>query len=190
MKKKSYKLFAVLIFISIIPISSAAQEINTLYYMDRIPQMSLMNPGRQPVCNFYLNLPGISDVNMNLGNNSLSYNDVIMESPVNDSLITFLHPDANIDDFLNTLKPKNSFFTQFSTTLIGFGFRAGESYFSFHARGKSDLRFSYPRDIMTFITKGNKKGGHTDLSNFNLYSNQYLEFHLKKLHYTFFLKDF
>lgn len=176
MKKKIFRLFALLVFTSVIPASLKAQEISTLYYMDRIPQMSLMNPARQPVCNFYLNMPGISDINMNIGNNSLTYNDVIMDSPVNDSLITFLHPDANIDDFLNTLEPKNSFFTQFSTTLFGFGFRAGESYFSFHAREKSSLKFSYPRDLITFITKGNIKGEETDLSNLNLYTNHHLEY--------------
>lgn len=176
MKKKINRIFISLIFIAGISVSAIAQEVNTLYYMDRIPQMSLMNPARQPVCNFYLNLPGISDVNLNAGNNSLTYNDVIMESPVNDSLITFLHPDANVDDFLNTLKPRNSFFTQFSTTLLGFGFRDGERYFSFHAREKSELKFSYPKDLITFITKGNTKGEALDFSNLNFSTNHYLEY--------------
>ncbi|MFP4619983.1 MAG: DUF5723 family protein [Bacteroidales bacterium] len=178
MKKNLRSICTVLILISVIPSAAMAQEVNTLYFMDRIPQMSLMNPARQPVCNFYLNMPGISDINMNLGNNSLTYNDIIMESPVNDSLITFLHPDANLDDFLNTLKPKNSFFTQFSTNLLGFGFRAGKGYFSFHAREKSALKLTYPRDLMTFITKGNMKGEHVNLSNLNLYTNHYLEYSL------------
>ena len=178
MKRKICRIVALLVFISIIPVLSYTQEVNTLYYMDRIPQVSLMNPAKQPVPNGYLNLPAISDINMNIGNNTLTYDDIIMESPVNDSLITFLHPDANTDDFLNTLKPKNSYFTQFSTNLLGFGFRLGQSYLSFHARQKSSLKFSYPKDLMTFITKGNTKGEYTSLSNFDLLTNHYLEYSL------------
>jgi hypothetical protein len=141
--------------------------------------MSLMNPGRQPVCNFYLNLPGISDVNLNIGNNSLTWDDVILESPVNDSLLPILHPDvpdSDLDEFLNTLKTKNSIFTQFSTNILGFGFRAGDSYLSFHVREKSGFRFSYPKDLMRLITRGNLKGQNTNFTHFNLFTNHYLEY--------------
>lgn len=160
------------------PLSSMGQETNTMYFMPRIPQMSFMNPAFQPECNFYLSFPGISEVNMNLGNNTLAYSDVIFQSPVSDSLITFLHPEANTSSFLNRLNPSNSLFTEFSTNLFGFGFRSGNGYFSFHLKQRSDLQAAYPKDFMTLLLEGNQnmKGETMDFSNFNLFTNHHLEY--------------
>lgn len=180
MSAKTYKHLLITFFLLSIPFWSSAQQTNTMYYMPRLPQMSFMNPAFQPECTFYLGLPAVSEVNLNLGNNTLAYNDIIMESPVNDSLITFLHPDADLDDFLGQLKPSNSLFTEFSTNLFGFGFRAGSNYFSFHVREKSAFSFGYPRDFMSFLLKGNTnmKGQTMDFSNFNLFTNHHLEYSL------------
>jgi len=155
-----------------------SQHSQTLYYMDRLPQITNMNPASQPVCNFYLGLPAISGINLNIGNNALSLSEVIFDSPTNDSLITFLHPDANVDDFLNNLDDKNSFFTEFSMNLLSFGFRAGNSYFSFGVMEKSELSLSYPRDLMSLMLKGNKLGKTQEIGNFNMFSNNYLEYAL------------
>lgn len=149
-----------------------------MYYMPRLPQMSFMNPAFQPECNFYLSFPGVSEINLNVGNNSLAFDDVIFESSVSDSLITFLHPQANTGEFLDKLNPSNSFFTEFSTNILGFGFRAGRGYLTFHIKQRSDFQFGYPRDFATLLLVGNQdmKGQTMDFSNFNLYSNHHLEY--------------
>jgi len=178
MIKKAKKLLIFGFFALVIPVVSSAQQTNTMYFMPRLPQMSFMNPAFQPECNFYLSFPGISEVNLNMGNNSLSYNDIIFDSPVNDSLITFLHPQAEPADFLSQLKPSNDLFTEFSTNIFGFGFRAGQGYFSFHIKERSQLNFSYPKDFMTFLLEGNQqmKGQTMDLNHFNLFTNHHLEY--------------
>ena len=178
MIKKAKKLLIFGFFALVIPVVSSAQQTNTMYFMPRLPQMSFMNPAFQPECNFYLSFPGISEVNLNMGNNSLSYNDIIFDSPVNDSLITFLHPQADPADFLSQLKPSNDLFTEFSTNIFGFGFRAGQGYFSFHIKERSQLNFSYPKDFMTFMLEGNQqmKGQTMDFNHFNLFTNHHLEY--------------
>lgn len=180
MIKKAKRLLIFVFFSLTIPLVSSAQETNTMYFMPRLPQMSFMNPAFQPECNFYLSLPGISEVNLNLGNNSLTYNDVIFDSPVNDSLITFLHPQADPANFLSQLKPSNDLFTEFSTNIFGFGFRAGQGYFTFHVKERSELNFSYPKDFMTFLLEGNHqmKGQTMDFNHFNLFTNHHLEYSL------------
>jgi hypothetical protein len=157
-----------------------SQHSQTLYYMDRLPQITTMNPAAQPECNFYLGLPGISGINLNIGNNSLNYEDIIFDSPVNDSLITFLHPDANVDDFLNNLKEDNNLFTELSANLLSFGFRAGESYIHFGIMEKSELYFSYPKDLASLLLKGNKQfaGTSAQFGNFAMTSNNYIEYSL------------
>ena len=162
------------------PLNSLGQETNTMYYMPRIPQMTFMNPAFQPECNFYLSFPGISEVNVNLGNNTLAYRDVIFQSPVSDSMITFLHPEANTAEFLSRLNPSNSLFTEFSTNLFGFGFRSGNGYFSFHLKQRSDLQAAYPKDFMTLLLEGNQNmtGETMNFSKFNLFTNHHLEYSL------------
>ncbi|MBS3807194.1 MAG: hypothetical protein KGY60_06785 [Bacteroidales bacterium] len=180
MIKKAKRLLIFVLFSLTIPLVSSAQETNTMYFMPRLPQMSFMNPAFQPECNFYLSLPGVSEVNLNLGNNSLTYNDVIFDSPVNDSLITFLHPQADPSNFLSQLNPSNDLFTEFSTNIFGFGFRAGPGYFTFHVKERSELNFSYPKDFMTFLLEGNQQmqGQTMDFNHFNLFTNHHLEYSL------------
>ena len=180
MTNKIRKLLIFTVFSLAIPLTSAAQQTNTMYFMPRLPQVSFMNPAFQPECTFYLSLPGISEVNLNMGNNSLTYNDVIFDSPVNDSLITFLHPQAKPQDFIRQLKPSNDLFSEFSTNIFGFGFRAGQGYFSFHIKERSELNFSYPKDFMAFLLEGNQqmKGQTMDFSNFNLFTNHHMEYSL------------
>ncbi len=180
--KKIISLFIIFFSITI----AYSQHSQTLYYMDRLPQITTMNPASQPECGFYLMFPGISGVNFNAGNNTLNYNDVIYNSPTSDSLITFLHPTADIDDFLNKLKTNNDIFADLSTGIFGMGFRTGDSYVSFNILQKSEFRMSYPKDLAVLALKGN--GGDEFLGNtanfgdFSIFSNNYLEFSLGYSH--------
>ncbi|MFP4524808.1 MAG: DUF5723 family protein [Bacteroidales bacterium] len=172
------KLLILNFFLIALALTSFGQHSQSLYYMDRLPQIHTMNPALQPTCNFYMGFPGISGVNLNIGNNSLAYEDIIFKSPVNDSLITFLHPDADVDDFLGQLKDRNSFFTEFSTNIFSFGFRAGEGYFSFGVMEKSDMSLTYPKDLARLLLKGNSqyKGETVEFGNLSVASNNYLEY--------------
>jgi hypothetical protein len=146
--------------------------------MDRLPQITTMNPASQPECNFYLGFPGVSGINLNVGNNSLNFSEIIFDSPYNDSLITFLHPDADVNDFLDNLNENNSLFTEFSMNLLSFGFRANKGYFSFRVMEKSEVSFGYPKDLMSLLLKGNELGASQKIGNFNVFSNNYLEYSL------------
>lgn len=174
--KKLISLFIILFTATI----AYSQHSQTLYYMDRLPQITTMNPSSQPECNFYLFFPGVAGTSLNVGNNTLNYNDIIFENQELDSLVTFLHPTSNINDFLNKLEPQNDIFADISATIFGMGFRAGEGYFSFNVMHKSELRMSYPKDLATMALKGNEAflGETANLGDFSLFSNNYLEFSL------------
>ncbi|MFC2096590.1 DUF5723 family protein [Bacteroidota bacterium] len=136
----------------------SAQDAQTLYYMNRIPQSTLMNPAMQPKCNFFLGLPVVSSLQMDAGNNRLSLTDVIMKHPTEDSLITFLHPDAefNTTDFLSKLDENNFFYEDFRTDLLSFGFRVKTWYFSFNLSEKFSTSINYPKDLMVLALEGNR----------------------------------
>lgn len=181
------KLLILYTFLFALTLTSFGQHSKTLYYMERLPQIHTMNPALQPTCNFYLGFPGISATNLNIGNNSLSYEDVIFKSSANDSLITFLHPTADVDDFIGNLKDRNTFFTEFSTNIFSFGFRAGDGYFSFGVMEKSELSLAYPKDLASLLLKGNSqfKGETIEFGNLSVASNNYLEYGLGYSHKVF-----
>ena len=55
----------------------SAQVTNTIYFMDRIPQRNQLNPAFQPACNLYIGCPGLSTIQLGIGNNSLTMEDAI-----------------------------------------------------------------------------------------------------------------
>lgn len=136
----------------------SAQDVQTLYYMKRVPQSTFMNPAMQPSCNFFLGLPVISSIQIDAGNNRLALTDIIMKHPTNDSLITFLHPDAefNTNDFLSKLDKNNFFYEDFRTDLLSFGFRLNTWYFSFNLSEKLSTTLNYPKDLLVLALQGNQ----------------------------------
>ncbi len=158
MNKNIIRIYLIVISIFIINVVSVAQDSQTLYFMNRVPQSTFMNPAIQPKCNFFFGLPVVSSVQVGVGNNRLSLTDVVMKHPSNDSLITFLHPDAvfNQSDFLAKLDENNFYYEDFSTDLLSFGFRTGEMYFTFNISEKFYMAVNYPKDLMEFALKGNE----------------------------------
>jgi hypothetical protein len=177
-KKVLFTIISLLFFV--VPL--LAQDSQTLYYMNRVPQSTLMNPAMQPTCNFYLGLPVVSSFQIDAGNNRLSLTDVIMQHPTEDSLITFLHPDAefNETDFLGQLKGNNFFYEDFRTDLLAFGFRVNSWYFSFNLSEKFSAAINYPKDLMAFALDGNRNfvNSNIDLSYLGVNSTFYREYGL------------
>jgi hypothetical protein len=179
---KFKKLFLVLLVLHFFTEFATAQDSQTLYFMNRIPQSSFMNPALQPKCNFFLGLPVVSSLQIGVGNNRLALTDVVMKHPTNDSLITFLHPDAEFDksDFLAKLDDNNFFYQDFSTDLLSFGFRTGTWYFTFNVSEKFNMSINYPKDLMTLALEGNQNfiNSNSDLSYLGVNSTFYREYGL------------
>jgi hypothetical protein len=133
-----------------------AQFSNTLYFMDRVPQYQELNPAFQPKCNMFYGWPGLSGFQGDVGNNSISANDVLYFDKQLDSLITFMHDSASKAKFINHLKNENSFFSDMQVSIINFGFRVSSFYFTFGINEKFSMDFSYPRDFVKFAINGNR----------------------------------
>lgn len=179
---KLKKLFIVLLVFCFVSELAFAQDSQTLYYMNNVPQSTFMNPAIQPKCNFFLGLPVVSSLQIGVGNNRLALTDVIMKHPTQDSLITFLHPDAQFDksDFLAKLDDNNFFYEDFSTDLLSFGFRTGTWYFTFNVSEKFNTSINYPKDLMILALEGNQSfiNSNSDLSYLGVNSTFYREYGL------------
>jgi hypothetical protein len=133
-----------------------------------LPQNHLLNPALRPSNSFYLGLPALTGININLNNNFVNFSDIIMPSKTQDSLISFLHPDYNVDNFISKLKDKNFLAPEVNIQLFGLGFNAGKDLYVFlDIVDRIEGNVVFPIDLFKLGLKGNGDfvGKTIDLSN-------------------------
>jgi hypothetical protein len=176
-RKLRYILFGFLVII--IP-EIHAQNSNVMYYMN-LPQNHLLNPALRPSNSFYLGLPAITGIDVNLNNNFIGFSDVFMKGQTSDSIITFLHPDNKIDDFIKNLKKINYLAPDVNIQLFGLGFSAGKDmYIFFDIVDRVESKVSFPGDLIKLGLLGNEQflGDKIDLTGFGADAKYYREYGL------------
>ncbi|MFZ5941954.1 MAG: DUF5723 family protein [Bacteroidota bacterium] len=141
----------------------SAQVPTSLYFMRGVPQSNWINPAYQPDCKLYLGIPVAAPLRFDLTSGTLAYDDVIFKSATMDSLITFLHPEADKQAFLDKLKPVNHLSTEVGFTLASFGFKANKSFFSFYLTPRIEADITYPGDLARMLINGPDTAGSFDL---------------------------
>jgi hypothetical protein len=152
------------ILISLFDVSG--QNSQAMYYMN-LPQNHLMNPALRPSNSLYIGLPALSGVNVTMNNNFINFSDLIIKDQSSDSIISFLHPDYNIDNFIAKLNDKNSLSPQASVQLFGLGFTVGKNNYVFlDINDRLEGNAVLPGDLLELILKGNEGfvGSEIDLS--------------------------
>lgn len=158
------KLLIILTIVIALPALLSAQNSRTLYFMN-LPQNRLLNPAFRPSDSVNIALPA-SGFGMSFNNNWLNFSDLIVKGR-SDSLITFIHPDYDPDDFLAGIRQKNTFDFDFSLQLLGLGFNAGKTgYLFIDVNERFFMRTALPGDLFKFALKGNEPfaGNYLDLS--------------------------
>lgn len=159
---------------------AAGQSSQILYYMN-LPQNHLMNPALHPTNSFYIGLPVISGINVNVSNNFLNFSDLFSKSSASDSVYSFLSSDARTDAFLEKVNKKNSISPQISIPALGFGFSAGKGlYFFFDINERVEANAVIPGDIIKLALKGNEAfvGDKINLSSLRMDMRYYREYGL------------
>lgn len=164
----TFTIIALLLFIK--NNTANAQDGNTIYFMQNIPQSNYSNPALFPNCKFYLGFPGASSLFFNINNGSFSYNDIFTRR-ADDSLI------IDNDKLLNALSDNNKLSYEISEQLFAMGFRLRKNYFSFGINYKMNTNFNYTKDFITFLLKGNEPfiGKTANLGDSKLGLNSYSE---------------
>ena len=158
--------YLLILITSIFLTEVSAQNSQTLYYMN-LPQNHMLNPALRPSNSLYIGLPAISGINLNINNNFVNFSDIFMNGQPSDSVITFLHPKNNVDDFLGKIRNKNSLEPQLSVQLFGLGFSIGKgSYVFLDINERFEGNMVMPRDLFELALKGNEgfTGRTIDLS--------------------------
>jgi Family of unknown function (DUF5723) len=158
--------------------NASAQNSQVMYFMN-IPQNHLINPALRPSNSIYIGLPVISGINVNINNNFVNFSDVIIKGQPKDSIISFLHPDYNVDKFLAKIKDRNFFNPESMIQLLGVGFSVGkDGYVFIDINDRMESNIVLPGDLFQLALKGNEgfSGSKIDLSSLRADIKYYREF--------------
>ena len=151
------KIKYILILILAVTIADASAQNSQILYFMNLPQNHLLNPALRPSNSVYIGLPVLSGINLNINNNFVNFSDVILKGQKGDSLISFLHPDYNVDKFLAKIKDKNSFEPELMIQLFQIGFSVGnDTYVFFDINDRVDGNIVLPGDLFKLALKGNE----------------------------------
>jgi hypothetical protein len=158
--------YILILFLAVIVADASAQNSQVMYFMN-LPQNHLINPALRPSNSVYIGLPVVSGINLNINNNFVNFSDVLIKGQPKDSIISFLHPDYNVDKFLSKIKDKNSMEPEVMIQLFGVGFSVGkDSYIFFDINERLESNVVLPGDLFKLALKGNEGfvGSKIDLS--------------------------
>lgn len=126
-----------------------AQQVNTLYFMDNVPVRNSLNPAFQPYSNFYFGLPVLGYTRYNLWNNSVSIKDIIYK--VNGKSVYFVNEYGDKDKLYNTLKKNILVSGELNLSLLDFGFRKGNGYWTFGLNQRVEFYSTIPKDAVKLM---------------------------------------
>lgn len=143
------KKYILLIIVSTLAWTLAAQDGITLHFMRLNPYSDYYNPSMHLQYNGYVGIPGISHVNAALTNTSARYKNIYVSN--NNGNI-----NINLNNFVSKLSnKKNMLNTNVAVNIIDFGFRTKPIRFSFSYRIRMDEYCSYNKDLIALPVHGN-----------------------------------
>ena len=144
-----------------VSVNGQVRQPHSLYFMETIPQISQMNPAFQPRANGYVSLPNVN-IDLNL---DFAMRDLIQKRG---NILEWDLPVEKQFDYNKLRKAigKNAAMINVETDvdIIGFGFRAGNGYFSFGVSEHQSLNCLLPSDIFNISEKGFPNGATFDFS--------------------------
>lgn len=151
-KRSIYQSSIIAIIIVIMShLNISGQQNNTMFYMFKIPQASLLNPAIQHDCKIFAGIPVLSSIHLNYGNNGFKYNELIHKGTgdMSDSLI------IDFPLFLSKIRRVNYMTMENHINLLSGAYKWKDYYFSLYITEKIDFKFSFPDDLMFMAWEGN-----------------------------------
>ena len=137
-----------------------AQNPLSLYYLENIPQTTLLNPAMAPRANFYLGIPGINTIYTSLNTNIAS--GIVQEQS---NGYVFLGQDGfDYTDLYKDIGDAANFSTYQTITPLMLGFRTKNGYFTFSWTEKLGGEISVPKDLFRIMDEGYTENTTYDLS--------------------------
>ncbi len=164
----------ILIFIS--SITMFAQQSNTLFFMHRLPQATLVNPAVQPDCK--LTISGLivpvsgqlfPAMHTNMGSTGFAYKDMVQYNSVMDSLMIPTSKGFDYEQLLGKLKDRNFVTFEEHLDILSVGYKWKNDWrFTLNIASKTELRLDFTKDLIQLMSDGGNgasfSGGTANLS--------------------------
>lgn len=154
------------------------QQNNSLYFLDRVPQSTQLNPALQPSCSFYFGIPALSAIEINAGNNALGVSDILINDKEAGQLVTPLYSKKITNETLDKLRKNNIVYSGLQVDLFSLGFKIGDNYLSFLISDKVNTNVSFPKELAQFAYEGIQVGDTYTFDNFSVNASYYREYSL------------
>lgn len=123
-------------------------QVNSLYLIHQLPQSIQMNPAVGYHCKSFIEIPVLSGIMINAGNNIFSYKDIIGYNAADN--LNYI----NYENLSNLSGRNNRIFIGNEITLLGGGLEKQSRYFSAHIGLKTFITAGGPKDLFE-ATDGN-----------------------------------
>ncbi|MBN2164924.1 MAG: hypothetical protein JW717_01470 [Marinilabiliaceae bacterium] len=147
----------------------------TLYYLENVPQSSMINPAMNPRPNFFFAIPMT-----NFGTTFQS--DMAMDDFIQfnnqDEPISLHHDAFNYSKIYNKMGNSLNFQTQQHIAPLMFGFRFKKGYFTFSMTEKISMNYGLPKSFFQLAELGLDGSYDLDLSTMSIENYMYHEFSL------------
>jgi len=165
------RIIVVLLAFILLRISLFAQHDVTLYYMDYVPQSHYTNPALVPKPKFHIALPVISHTNVKFYHDGFTFNDIINKRPDDSLTIT-------LDNAIEQMADVNHVSFENNIDLISVSFKIDDIFFYLNVTEKIFFKFGYPKDLLSFVWKGNKQflGSKADFGGLAIDFSHYREY--------------
>jgi hypothetical protein len=126
-----------------------------LYYMN-LPQNHLINPALRPTNSFFIGLPVLSGISLNVDDNFVNLSDILMKSRTGDSVISILNQGYDINKFLSKIKDRVLIEPHLATQLLSLGFGIGSNgYVFFDVTERMEGNLTLPSELFQLVLTGN-----------------------------------
>ena len=153
---KNIRFIFLFIETSLFILSTAAQSVNTEYFMKSSTSKTSLNPALRPEQG-YVGIPGLTNFYVGYKTNTFNLENFIFPGgPAGSGYnsVTFLHQGVTADQFLKNISDKNYLNFDFAWTIASVGFYEGDGFWTIDLGVKSNVDFNLPKDVFKFAKQG------------------------------------
>lgn len=130
-------------FLILVSLTLKGQQSNTFYLMHDVPQSNLLNPAVQPVCKWYVGIPGLASTHISYSNTAFTYNDLAGTDT------------WNIEGIFNQMHRVDLYSVEALLHPVSIGYRYKSLYFTFNITEKAHVYQTLPRSLIEMAYYGN-----------------------------------
>lgn len=164
------KRYVIYILMFMLWYDAAAQPSLSLYYMESVPQSSLLNPAHQPRCNMFITVASMSlHTETNIKASKLY-------SKTNDKWNFITDKDFDYSDLRRRFKRGARLNNQWSVELGNVGWRDRNGYWSIGISERFEASAALPSALFTMLDKGLPDGTRLKFNSLRINAQAYHEF--------------